>query len=439
VLLDFVPSHTSSEHPWFLASRSSRSNPKRDWYLWADAKPDGSPPTNWLSMFGGSGWEWDDATKQFYFHAFLKEQPDLNWRNPGVRAAMEDVLRFWLDKGIDGFRVDVMWLLIKDDQLRDNPPNATWDPTARRTYEALLPQHTEDQPETLEIVREMRAVLDEFPGDRVLIGEIYLPIDRLVAYYGEGGRPAAHLPFNFQLLDLPWQAEAIGAAIEAYEAILPADAWPNWVLGNHDRPRLATRLGAGRARVAAMLLLTLRGTPTMYYGDEIGMSDVDVPPERQQDPARFDGPGRGRDPQRTPMRWDATANGAFTTGEPWLPLGTDLATVNVAAQTGAEGSLLELYRRLLALRRAEPALSVGKWELLGARGDLLAYARVAGDRRLVVALNLGNAPIAAELPGVGGGQILLSTRPDRAGELVHDAALLLAAGEGVILEPATGA
>jgi alpha-glucosidase len=439
VLLDFVPSHTSSEHPWFLESRSSRSNPKRDWYLWADAKPDGSPPTNWLSMFGGSGWEWDDATKQFYFHAFLKEQPDLNWRNADVRAAMYDVLRFWLDRGIDGFRVDVMWLLIKDDQLRDNPPNPAWDPTARRTYDSLVPQHTEDQPETLEIVREMRAVLDEFAGDRVLIGEIYLPIDRLVAYYGGGGRPAAHLPFNFQLLNLPWRAEAIGSAVDTYEAILPADAWPNWVLGNHDRPRLATRVGAAHAPVAAMLLLTLRGTPTLYYGDEIGMSDVDVPRERQQDPARFDGPGRGRDPQRTPMRWDATDTGAFTTGEPWLPMGTDVAAVNVAAQSGVEGSLLELYRRLLALRRAEPALHVGDWLLLAARGDLLAYARVAGDRRLIVALNLGDGPIAAELPAVGGGRILLSTRLGREGELIHEAQVRLAPAEGIIVEPATGA
>jgi alpha-glucosidase len=440
VLLDYVPSHTSSEHPWFLESRSSRSNPRRDWYLWADARSDGSPPTNWLSMFGGGGWEWDQATGQYYFHAFLKEQPDLNWRNPAVRQEMYDVLRFWLDRGIDGFRVDVMWLLIKDDQLRDNPPNPDWKPTDRRTYDSLVPLYTTDRPEIHEVIGEMRSVLDEYGGDRVLIGEIYLPVDRLVAYYGTPVRRGAHLPFNFQLLDLPWSAELIGTAVDAYEKLLPGDAWPNWVLGNHDRPRLATRLGAPQTRVAAMLLLTLRGTPTLYYGDEIGMTDVEIPPERQQDPARFDGPGRGRDPQRTPMRWDATANGGFSTGEPWLPVGPDPATVNVVAQAGDDGSLLELYRRLLAVRRSEPALSLGGWQLLRAAGDVLAYARTAGGRELVVVLNLGGRAADVELLRVGGGRVLLSTGRDRDGEGVDHDTVHLEPDEGLILErPATGA
>jgi alpha-glucosidase len=434
VLLDYVPSHTSSEHPWFLESRSSRTNPRRDWYLWADAKPDGSPPTNWLSMFGGPGWEWDERTSQYYFHAFLKEQPDLNWRNPAVRAEMYDVLRFWLDRGIDGFRVDVMWLLIKDDQLRDNPPNPEWKPTDRRTYDSLVPVYTTDRPEIHEVIGEMRRVLDEYGGDRVLIGEIYLPVDRLVAYYGSATRRGAHLPFNFQLLDLPWRADVIGRAVEAYEALLPRDAWPNWVLGNHDRPRLASRLGAAQARVAAMLLLTLRGTPTLYYGDEIGMADVDIPPERQQDPARFDGPGRGRDPQRTPMRWDGLPSGGFTAGEPWLPMGPDLPAINVAAQAGREGSVLHLYRRLLEVRRAERALSLGSWQLLHADGDVLAYARRDGDRELLVALNLGGGGAWLNLPGVAGGRVLLSTGRERDGERIDEPTLRLGADEGLILE-----
>jgi alpha-glucosidase len=432
VLLDFVPSHTSSEHPWFIESRSSRESPRRDWYLWRDPRPDGSPPTNWLSMFGGSGWEWDEGTGQFYFHAFLKEQPDLNWRNPDVRAAMYDVLRFWLARGIDGFRVDVMWLLIKDDQLRDNPANPAWDENSRRTYDSLIPVYTSDRPEVQDIIREMREVLDEF-GERVLIGEIYLPVERLVAYYGSHGARSAHLPFNFQLLELPWRAELIGAAVDAYEAMLPETAWPNWVLGNHDRPRIASRVGLAQARVAAMLLLTLRGMPTLYYGDELGMRDVDIPEELQQDPARFDGPGRGRDPQRTPMRWDGSPTAGFSTGSPWLPMGDDVERVNVAVQGSEPGSMLRLHQDLLALRRAEPALSVGSWRLLATSETTLAYERAVPGRRLAIALNLGSAAASMRLPDVSGGRVLLSTHRDRDGAAVKGA-IDLGPDEGIVIE-----
>ena len=324
VLLDFVPNHSSDLHPWFLESRSSRADPRRDWYLWADPAPGGGPPNNWLSVFGGPAWEWDEPTGQFYYHAFTKEQPDLNWRNPDVRAEMYDVLRFWLDRGVDGFRVDVMWHLVKDDRLRDNPPDPDWTPDRPGSSFRLQATYTTDRPETMDIVADMRAVLDEF-GDRVLIGEIYLPYERLVAYYGtHPDRPGAHLPFNFRLLLVPWQAGEIMAAITAYEAVLPAHGWPNWVLGNHDQPRLASRVGRAQARVAAMLLLTLRGTPTVYYGEELGMEDVPIPPDLEQDPARFDGPNGGRDPERTPMRWDGSPGAGFTTGTPWLPVGGDL-------------------------------------------------------------------------------------------------------------------
>ena len=416
VLLDLVPSHTSSEHPWFLESRSSRSNPRRDWYLWADPRPDGSPPTNWLSMFGGPGWEWDEATGQFYFHAFLKEQPDLNWRNPAVRAAMYDVMRFWLGRGIDGFRVDVVGLLIKDAELRDNPPNPAWLPDSPRTYDSLLPVYTSDRPEVHDIVAEMRGVLDEF-GERVLIGEIYLPLERLVTYYGATPHRSAHLPFNFQLLQLPWRAEAVAEAVAAYEALLPGEAWPNWVLGNHDQPRIATRVGQAQARVAAMLLLTLRGTPTIYEGDEIGLVDVAIPEELQRDPARHDGPGRGRDPERTPMRWDPSPQAGFTTGEPWLPIGPRAPGDSVADQRGDPASLLELHRRLLDLRRREPALAVGSYRQLAVSRGVLAYARELGGRAFGVVLNLTSEPATIELPA-GSAEVLIATHPDREGSFL---------------------
>src|SRR5690242_17904552 len=320
VILDFVPNHTSDEHPWFQESRSSKTNEKRDWYIWRDPAPDGGPPNNWTSFFGGPAWQFDEQTGQYYLHLFDVKQPDLNWRNPAVRQAMYDVLRFWLQRGIDGFRVDVLWMLIKDDQFRDNIMNPNWKPGDRhdRRQEGT---YTQDQPGIHEIVARMRSVIDEYP-DRVFIGEIYLPIPRLVQYYGVN-LDEAHLPFNFQFILMEqWTATTIQTTVETYEGALPQGAWPNWVLGNHDRPRIATRVGREQARVAQMLLLTLRGTPTIYYGDEIGLPQVPIPPERVRDPFEKNVPGIGvgRDGARTPMQWDDHANAGFTTAEPWLPL-----------------------------------------------------------------------------------------------------------------------
>ena len=305
VLLDLVPNHTSDQHPWFVESRSSRDNPKRNWYIWRDPAPRDGPPNNWISDFGGPAWEWDVATRQYYYHAFLKEQPDLNWRNPEVRAAMYEVMRFWLDRGVDGFRIDVLWHMVKAAEFPDNPPNDAWR-ASMGERDRVLQLHSTDQPEVHEIAAEMRAIADGYAaagrGERVLIGEICLPVDRLVRYYG-AERPGVHLPANFQLIDAPWEARALATLIAAYEAALPRDAWPNWVLGNHDRPRVATSRGEAQARIAAMLLLTLRGTPALYYGDEIGLSDVIIPSDQIRDPRESREPGRGlgRDPVRTPM------------------------------------------------------------------------------------------------------------------------------------------
>jgi alpha-glucosidase len=391
LLLDLVPNHSSDRHPWFVESRSSRESPKRDWYIWRDSAPGGGPPNNWISDFGGSAWEWDEASGQYYYHAFLKEQPDLNWRDPALRAAMMDVLRFWFDRGIDGFRIDVLWHMVKDAAFRDNLPNPDWRP-GMPDMARVLQTHSTDQEEVHAIAAEMRAIADDYGAegqDRLLIGEIYLPVERLVRYYGVDA-PGVHLPFNFQLVESPWDAATVREAIARYEAALPPGAWPNWVLGNHDRPRIASRVGERQARVAAMLLLTLRGTPTLYYGDELGLADVPIPADRVQDPRelREPGLGLGRDPVRTPMPWDGTPNGGFTTGEPWLPLNADVATRNVAA----EPPMLSLHRRLLALRRAHPALVAGRLTMLDTRGDVVAYERVHEGERILVALNLGAVP-----------------------------------------------
>ena len=433
VILDYVPNHTSDQHPWFLESRSSRDNPKRDWYLWRDPAPDGGPPNNWIANFGGSAWEFDKATRQYYYHAFLVEQPDLNWRNPEVRRAMGDVLRFWMARGVDGFRIDVLWQMIKDDQFRDNPPNPDFAPGDRPFVEQIR-LYNADRPEMAEIVHELRAVLDEYP-ERVMIGEIYLPMERLVAYYGEN-LLGCHLPYNFYLVTSPWSARKLARYIDAYEAAIPADGWPNWVLGNHDRPRIASRVGPAQARVAAILLLTLRGTPTLYYGDEIGMRDVAIPPEKLQDPAGNVVASLNRDPERTPMQWDAGPHAGFsrTPGEPWLPLAEDYRTVNVAAQRDDPASMLTLHRRLIDLRRAEPALCVGSYAPVEAGGDVLAYIRAAneGDRRFLVALNLGPEPHRLDLGATLAGRVVIGTHPDREGTTVRDT-LALRSDEGALI------
>ncbi len=433
LLLDYVPNHTSERHPWFIESRSSRASARRDWYIWRDPAPGGGAPNNWRSNFGGGAWEWDEKTGQYYYHAFLKEQPDLNWRNPEVQRAMLDVLRFWLRRGVDGFRVDVMHHLVKDAEFRDNPANPDFKP-GMSPYRELLATHSADLPEVQEIIALMRSVVDEF-DDRMLVGEIYLSVERLMAYYGVGGK-GAHLPFNFQLIRLPWNAREVAAAVNRYEALLPAYGWPNWVLGNHDKPRIASRVGAAQARVAAMLLLTLRGTPTMYYGDEIGMRDVPIPIDRVQDPFEKNVPGLGlgRDPVRTPMQWSAAPNAGFSRAEPWLPLADDWRSANVALEREDGKSILTLYRRLIELRRAEPALAVGAYAAQAAGDDVLAYTRQAGARRLLTALNFASAEREFDLaPLSARAAVLLSTHLDRGCEILGSK-LRLRADEGAIVE-----
>jgi alpha-glucosidase len=424
VLLDLVPSHTSDRHPWFLESRSSRVNPKRNWYVWADPRQGGGLPNNWISEFGGPAWTWDETTGQYYLHLYLREQPALNWRNPEVHTAMAEVMRFWFRRGVDGFRVDAVEHLAPDAELRNNPPNPHW-----REHEGPARSHvrtyTAHQPDGYMAAKEMRRVADEFPR-RVLLGEAYGSIDEVVGYYGEM-LDGFHLPFNFELVTAPWDAGHIAAFAAAYEAALPPHAWPTWVLGNHDRSRIVTRVGPAQARVAMMLLLTLRGTPTLYQGDELGLPDAVIPPGQVQDPweKRVPGQGLGRDPVRTPIPWSAAPQAGFTSGRPWLPVSRD---TTVEEQERDPDSMLNLTRRLLALRRAEPALHGGSYESVASGDGLLVFRRRYGPRKLTVALNFGGRERPLELAGT----VLLSTRPDRAGAMA-DGRLL--PDEGMILAP----
>jgi len=411
VVLDWVPAHTSVEHPWFRESRASRSSARRDWYVWRDPAPGGGPPNNWRSAFGGSAWEWDEPTGPYNLHSHLVEQPDLNWRHPPVVEAMHGVLRFWLDRGVDGFRIDVIHKILKDPALRDNP---TIPGREGHGYGGQRHLHDENHPDVHAELRAIRKLLDGY-DERMAVGEVYILDPEVVAgYYGRGDE--LHLAFNFRLtVNRDWDAAVFRREIEHFDGLVPAGSWPDVVLSSHDAPRHASRFdhpehGDARARVAAMMLLTLRGTPFLYYGEEIGMRNVAIPEERLRDPLAWTlHPAVSRDPERTPMQWEEGPRAGFTTGEPWLPIG-DAATCNVARQRQDRGSLLWLYKDLLALRRATPALHRGGFAPLAAPAGVFAFERRDGAQRAAVALNFTDAPQQVDL-GRGRPTRGLSTRP----------------------------
>jgi alpha-glucosidase len=432
IILDIVPNHSSDQHAWFKSSRSSKDSPKRNWYIWRDAAPGGGPPNNWRSVFGGSAWEWDPHTDQYYYHAFLKEQPDLNYREPDVVNAMMDVLQFWLERGIDGFRVDVMWHLIKDNQFRDNPPNPHFE-SHMLTYDEFIPAYSTDQPEVHDIVRSMRRVLDSY-SDRMMIGEIYLPLEKLMMYYGIDNT-GAHLPFNFLLLNIPWEAKIISSVINQYEAALPVNAWPNWVMGNHDQPRLRSRIGLQQARVAAMLLLTLRGTPTLYYGDEVGMQDVPIPFHEVQDPQGLNMPDKNlsRDPARTPMQWNSDHAAGFTTASPWLRVSKSYKFENVETEKADPDSILMFYKRLISLRQSEKALHVGQYRFLFADRYGIAYLREhENEDHFLILLNLSHRPCYFSFTQEFHATAVLGTAQSLEGERIDGNHFTLSGDEGVI-------
>ena len=371
VILDIVPNHTSDRHPWFEESRASRDSARRDWYVWADPKPDGSPPNNWRSAFGGGpAWTLDERTGQCYLHNFLREQPDLNWWNDDVRAAFDDILRFWLDRGIAGFRIDVANGIVKDRELRDNPDPAV------STYDA-------NREDVHDVLRRWRRVVDEYAPERVLLGETWvMELDRLARFYGNGD-DELHLAFNFPFAFSDLDAGRLRGIVEATEAALPERAWPVWMLSNHDIVRFPTRMAGGderKARAALCLLMTLRGTPVLYYGDELGMPQADVPAEQLRD---MD----GRDGARTPLPW----NGGWS--DPWLPVAADVPSV--AAQRDDEGSFLNFARSLIAQRRANPDLVDGAYESLPSPEGVWAFRR---GERTTVAVNLSDEGV--ELDGL---------------------------------------
>jgi alpha-glucosidase len=436
VLLDLVPNHSSDQHPWFVESRSSRDNPKRDWYIWRDPAPNGGPPNNWMSHFGGPAWTLDPATGQYYLHSYLKEQPDLNWRSLDLRAAMFDAVRFWLDRGVDGFRVDAIHAIGKAAHLRDEPPNPDYDPERDSPKLATQNIYSKGDPLVYDVLRGLRRVLDEYDGV-FSIAEISSR-QALAEQFTYAGPDALHTVFNFALLFVPWTAAAIRDALTRYEASIPPHIWPGTALGNHDIPRLAARIGPEQTRVAAMLLLTLRGTPFLYAGDEIGMAGMDLPPHLIQDPAsKQRSASHSRDNARMPMQWDAGPQAGFTQGEPWLPVAPDYPAVNVAAQRSDTRSLLHLYRWLIRYRRETPALLSGTFRPLDAGcADVFAYLRETDGQRVLVVLNFSGGEQLAALDGLGKGQVIMSTEMDRA-ERISLAEIFLRGHEGCVIELVT--
>jgi alpha-glucosidase len=404
VILDLVLNHSSHLHAWFLESRAARSSDKRDWYVWHDGLPGEPrrPPNNWQAAFGGEAWQWDEATQQFYLHSFLVEQPDLNWRSPGVKHAAEEVVRYWLDMGVDGFRLDVINWFLKDDQLRDNPTRLL----GRRAYDRQRHLYDRNRPETIDLVRWLRSTVDRYP-ERMLVGEVYNEppgnAELSAAYYAAG--TGLHLAFDFSLLFAKWSADEFGAAIDRWDALLPEACWPVHTLGNHDQHRLLSRHAtaanrAARGRVAAALLLTLRGTPFLYYGDEIGMIDGKIRRSELQDPLgkQYWPLPFGRDPARTPMQWTDDGNAGFSRVKPWLPVHQDFASINVARAEDDPASLLHWYRNLIRIRRAEPALQRGSYRRLQQGPGVLGYLREHDGDRIVVLLNFDSRPRTALLP-----------------------------------------
>ncbi|MCX7679329.1 MAG: alpha-glucosidase [Spirochaetes bacterium] len=412
VIMDVALNHTSYLHPWFVESSSSRDNPKRDWYIWRDPVK-GGPPNNWRSAFLGSAWEWHPQTGQYYLHTFLKEQPDVNWRNPELEKAMFDELRFWLDKGVDGFRLDVANYFVKDKLFRNNP--FSLNPISNQ-----VEKYNKNRPETHAVMRRLRQLVDSFDGDRMLVGEIfsYPPGDsELSASFLGSGNDELHLAFDFSLLYRKWDARKFYKCIKNWYAVLPDGGWPCNVLSNHDQPRSFNRdkddeNSEKRARVAAMLLLTLWGTPFVYYGEEIGMKNFRISRSELADPAgkKFWPIYAGRDCARTPMQWSDEENAGFTKGKMWLPVSMDYKKVNVATQRCDPYSLLNFYRNLIAIRKQKKALTHGSWKALNkGHHGVLSYLRRFEDQTIFVVLNFTDRHQTIHNGRHGQWKVLLST------------------------------
>lgn len=435
VLVDLVPNHTSDEHVWFQESRKSKDNPYANWYIWKDAHPDsemGAPlaPNNWRDALSGeSAWQWDDTRQQFYLHSFDRKQPDLNWTNPEVREAVKSVMRFWLDLGVDGFRVDAGDWMSKDPLFRDDDINPESVPGEDRRYEALAHNNSRSWPAVYAYFNEMANVLAEKryqDKHRFMVCEAYPPRHNLIPSYltfYQAINPRYAAPFNFESIIMEWSAGAWRRFLRSFHGALDGlgtQAVASYAFGNHDNARTVARFGKKSARSAALMQLTLPGVVFIYYGEEVGMENVDIPPHLIRDPQARDDPKFSRDPSRTPMQWSAERNAGFSDGKgTWLPLAPDYETRNVAAERKDPHSMYSLYRQLLRLRRSSKALQYGRLQVLElGHPDLLGYVRIEKDEHYVVLINFSNKPVSC-VPGVTLTKLVVSTEPET--KLTHGA------------------
>lgn len=426
MMIDLVPNHTSDQHEWFLESKQSKDNPKADWYIWRDAKPDGSVPNNWISMFGGSVWEWCEDRQQYYLHSFVTEQPDLNWENPDVREAMADMMRYWLDKGVDGFRVDAIDFMGKDASYDDEPANLAYidgeDPYNKLSH--TMTRHAAGN--CFDYLRMMSDVVSEY-DDRLVILESYI-LERhrpelYWMYYKEIDKPSS-LPFNFELIFMDWSASEIQKFVDAFQGGLRDYDLPVYVLGNHDQQRFATKAGPQAVRNGALILFGLPGISLIYNGEELGMHDVQVPEELRTDV-------NNRDACRTPMQWSSDAQAGFTTGTPWLPVGDDYPLLNAATQSADQSSTLNLYRTLIHMQKDIKALREGQYVEAPHFENVVSFVRKSDQEELLFLANFSDQPVAAEIEGEY--KLILSTIANNEG--LYNGAL--APFEGVILEKIT--
>ena len=416
VLMDFVPNHTSDRHPWFVESRSSTASPKRDWFLWADPAPEGGPPNNWLSAFGGPGWTFDPMTGQYYCTSFYPEQVDLNWRNPEVRGAVIDAMRGWVKRGVDGFRIDVVMKMAKDPELRDNPLM----PEGGEGEAGQILVNSQNHPDVHAFVREIR---DALGPATCLLGEVWIrDLTEIFKYLAPG---ELDLAFNFLFTIAPWDASSKAATIGLAETLAAGAAWPCYHLSNHDGWRHPSVIGREAVGAAAILLLTLRGTPILYLGEEIGMKNVEVPEAMWLDKV-------GRDVARTPMQWDASPNAGFCPSgiTPWLPVSQGFAEQNVQRQSKDPDSVLSLYRRILAFRRSSEALRSGSFAHVPVDANVLTYLREVGEDRVFVAVNFEEGSVEVDVPA---GSLAVATRRELEGRVL-EGTFTLGGNEAIIVQ-----
>ncbi len=428
VVMDMVFNHTSDQHPWFLKSKSGKQNPYRNWYMWQPPKSGNRRPNNWQSVFGGDGWEWDESTQEYFFHMFVKEQPDLNWRNPAVRRAVLEVFRFWMDRGVDGFRLDVFNAYFKDKQFQDNPIKF-----GLRAFDRQQHIHDVDQPEMMPLLAELRELLDAYP-DRYAVGETFLATPAGAAAYV--GEKALHAAFNFHFSSSGWSAFEFLNSILIWEGALGKAGWPNYVLNNHDTVRTTTRYKMDdtdeQAKLTALFMLTLRGTPFLYYGEEIGMRDIQLKRSEILDPAgrKYWPLYKGRDGCRSPMQWSAELYAGFSTAQPWMKVHTNYSSRNVETQQDDQNTLFNFYRKVIRMRREIPALTRGDWTPMPRlHSRVLAYQRTYNSQTLTVLLNFSALPIPIQADIRG--DVILSTHSRPMGDII--APISLSPYEGIVI------